>query len=313
MCKKILTNDERKRLVEAYERMGNAKMLAEAYNVSERSVYRLAAQKKKIGNVELQTSKRGRKPKITETDLQRISETIIEEPDITLQEIIDKLEIDCKVPTICRIIRHKLGFTRKKKSLHAAERDKPEVKAVRKEWTDGIEYFNPDQLVFIDESGVNIDMTRLYGRSVGNVRIKDSAPINTPKRTSIVGAMRFDGTIRYRSFEGAITGKRFLTFLKQTLLPSLRKGDIVIMDNLSVHKVKGVRELILSANALPLYLPPYSPDLNPIEMLWSKLKNFLRKWKIRDVKLLRNAIKVAIVRILASDCQGWFKHSGYCQ
>ena len=115
MCKKILTNDERKRLVEAYERMGNAKMLAEAYNVSERTVYRLAAQKKKIGNVELQTSKRGRKPKITETDLQRISETIIEEPDITLQEIIDKLEIDCKVPTICRIIRHKLGFTRKKK------------------------------------------------------------------------------------------------------------------------------------------------------------------------------------------------------
>ena len=229
MCKKILTNDERKRLVEAYERMGNAKMLSEAYNVSERTVYRLAAQKKKLG----------RNPKITETDLQRITETIIKEPDITLQEIIDKLETDCKVPTICRIIRHKLGFTRKKKSLYAVERDKPEVKAVRKEWKDAIEYFNPDQLVFIDESGVNIDMTRLYGRSVGNVRI------NTPKRTSIVGAMRFDGTIRYRSFEGAITGKRFLTFLQQTLLPSLRKGDIVIMDNLSVHKVKGVRELIL--------------------------------------------------------------------
>lgn len=172
-------------------------------------------------------------------------------------------------------------------------------------------HFDPDQLVFIDESGVNIDMTRLYGRSVGNVRISDSAPINTPKRTGIVGAMRFDGTIRYRSFEGSITGKRFLTFLKQSLLPILRKGDIVIMDNLSIHKVKGVKELILSANALPLYLPPYSPDLNPIEMLWSKLKNFLRTWKIRDVKLLRNAIKAAIFRILLSDCQNWFAHSGY--
>ena len=86
--------------------------------------------------------------------------------------------------------------------------------------------FNPDQLVFIDETGVNIDMTRLYGRSVGNTRIKDSAPINTPKRTGIVGAMRFDGTIRYRSFVGSITGKRFLLFLKQTLLPVLHKGDI---------------------------------------------------------------------------------------
>ena len=170
---------------------------------------------------------------------------------------------------------------------------------------------DPDKLVFIDESGVNIDMTRLYGRSVGNVRIKDSAPINKPKRTSIVGAMRLDGTIRYRSFEGAITGKRFLTFLKQTLLPVLRKGDIVILDNLSVHKIKGVKEIILSANALPLYLPPYSPDLNPIEMLWSKMKTFLRKWKIRDVKLLRNAVKAAIFRIVNSDCQGWFNHSGY--
>ncbi len=175
-----------------------------------------------------------------------------------------------------------------------------------------MEYFNPDQLVFIDESGVNIDMTRLYGRSVGNTRIKDSTPINTPRRTGIVGAMRFDGTIRYRSFEGSITGKRFLIFLKQTLLPVLRKGDIVIMDNLSIHKVKGVQGLILSAGALPLYLPPYSPDLNPIEMLWSKLKAFLRKWKVRDVKLLRNAVKAAIVRTVTLDCHGWFKKSGYC-
>lgn len=115
MCKKILTNDERNRLVDAYVRMGKAKMIAEAYNVSERTVFRLVAQKKNTGNVELQTSKRGRKPKISENDLQRITETIIEEPDITLQEIIDKLNLRCTVPSICRIIRHKLGFTRKKK------------------------------------------------------------------------------------------------------------------------------------------------------------------------------------------------------
>ena len=283
MCKKILTNEERNRLVDAYKRMGKARILAGAYNVSERTVFRLVSQKNKTGSVELQTSKRGRKPKISENDLQKITETIIEEPDITLQEIIDKLHLSCTVPSLCRIIRHKLGFTRKKKSLYAAERDKPEVQAKRAEWKEQMPKFNPDQFVFIDESGVNIDMTRLYGRSIGNTRIKDSVPLNTPKRTGIVGAMRLDGTIRYRSFEGSITGKRFLIFLKQTLLPVLRKGDIVIMDNLSIHKVKGVQELILSADALPLYLPPYSPDLNPIEELWSKLKSFLRKWKVRDV------------------------------
>ena len=310
MIKKILTNDERKRFVATYERGGKAKILAEAYNVSERIVFRLVAQKNNTGSVELQTYKRGRKSKISENDLQKITETIIEESDITLQEIIDKLNLCCTVPSICRIIRNKLGFTRKK-SLYAAERDKPEVKAKRAEWIKMMQYFNPAQLVFIDETGVNIDMTKLYGRSIGNTRIKDSAPINTPKRTGIVRAMRLDGTIRYRSFEESITGKRFLTFLKQTLLPILRKGDIVVMDNLSIHKVKGIQELILSANALPLYLLPYSPDLNPIEKLWSKMKTFFRKWKIRDVKLLRNAIKAAVFRILISDCRGWFKHSGY--
>ena len=151
-------------------------------------------------------------------------------------------------------------------------------------------------------------MTRFCGRSIGNTRIKESVPMNTPKPLGIVGAMRLDGTIRYRSFEGAINGKRFLIFLKQTLLPVLRKGDIVVMDNLSVHKIKGVKEIILSADALP----PYSPDLNPIEMLWSKLKSFLRKRKVRDVKLLRNAVKAAVVRIVPPDCHGWFKKSGYC-
>ena len=82
--------------------------------------------------------------------------------------------------------------------------------------------------------------------------------------------------------------------------------------NYALLKVKGVEEIILSADALPLYLPPYSPDFNPIEMLWSKLKTFLRAWKIRDVKLLRNAVKAAIFKIVISDCQGWFQHSGYC-
>ena len=124
--------------------------------------------------------------------------------------------------------------------------------------------------------------------------------------------MRFDGTIRYRSFDGSITEKRFLEFLKYTLAPSLRRGDIVVMDNISIHKVKGVDEIILSANALSLYLPPYSPDLNPIELLWSKLKNFLRSRKIRDKKKLKNAVRAGILKIVSSDCVHCFYHSGYC-
>lgn len=115
MSKKILTKNERERLVDAYMRMGKAAVIAKAYGVTERTVFRLVAQKKNTGSLELETQKRGRKPKISKEDLQRTAELIIEEPDITLQEIIDKLQLDCKVPAMCRAVRYKLGFTRKKK------------------------------------------------------------------------------------------------------------------------------------------------------------------------------------------------------
>ena len=131
MCKKILTNEEGNRLVDAYKRMGKARILAGAYNVSERTVFRLVSQKNKTGSVELQTSKRGRKTKvskISENDLQKITETIIEEPDITLQEKIDKLHLSCTVPSLCRIIRHKLGFTRKKKVYTPPKEISPKYK-----------------------------------------------------------------------------------------------------------------------------------------------------------------------------------------
>lgn len=308
----MLNNQTRKSLVETYKIFGNAQKVAEAFGVTRWTVYRLNEQFENTGSVELKTSARGRKTKLSEENLCQISNVILEAPDITLQEIIDKLQLDCSISVLCRAIRNKLGFTRKKKSLYAAERDKTEVQEKRTEWTKLMKYFNPNQLVFLDETGVNIDMTRLYGRSIGNTRIKESAPINTPKRRGVVGAMRFDGTIRYRSFDGSITGKRFLEFLKYTLAPSLRRGDIVVMDNLSIHKVKGVDEIILSANALPLYLPPYSPDLNPIELLWSKLKNFLRSRKIRDKKKLKNAVRAGILKIVSSDCVHCFYHSGYC-
>ena len=154
-------------------------------------------------------------------------------------------------------------------------------------------------------------MTRSYGRSIGKKRVVEKVPLKRSKRRSIVGAIRFDGTIRYRSFQGSINGKRFLEYLKYTLLPSIKPLDIVIMDNLNVHKVKGVSELILSVGAIPLYLPPYSPDLNPIELMWSKVKSFLKSCKIRECDLLKNYIKKAISKVNRLDIINWFNHIGY--
>ena len=139
-----------------------------------------------------------------------------------------------------------------------------DVQEMREIWQEVVPKLDVNKIVCIDESGVNIDMTRNYGRSIGKARVVEKVPLAKPKRRSIVGAIRLDGTIRYRSFEGSINGKRFLEYLKVTLVPSLKPYDIVIMDNLSVHKVPGVKELLTKAKAIILPLPAYSPDLNPI-------------------------------------------------
>ena len=186
-----------------------------------------------------------------------------------------------------------------------------DVQELRQIWKEVLPKIDVNHLVFLDESGVNINMTRSYGRSIGKKRVVEKVPLKRSKRRSIVGAIRVDGTIRYRSFEGSINGKRFLEYLKVTLLPSIKPLDIVIMDNLNVHKVKGVEELILSVGAIPLYLPAYSPDLNPIELMWSKVKSFLKSWKIREIDLLKNYIRKAILQVNQLDIINWFNHIGY--
>ena len=136
-------------------------------------------------------------------------------------------------------------------------------------------------------------------------------PLNTPKNTTILSSVRLDGETLYTHFQGPFTGDRFLSYVKEQLVPHLREGDIVIMDNLRSHKVSGVREAIEKAKAFVLYLPPYSPDFNPIEMLWSKLKAFLRKEKARSLPDLDTAIPRAFDSISTSDIAGWFQAAGY--
>jgi len=127
-----------------------------------------------------------------------------------------------------------------------------------------------EKFVFLDESGVNINLLRRYGRSVGQTRVVDAAPFSTPKNITILSAMCLDGQSACTEYEGGTTKERFLGYIENTLLPEIHKGDYIVMDNLRAHHCKGVDELIRSVGAIPLYLPPYSPDLNPIEKMWSK-------------------------------------------
>ena len=154
-------------------------------------------------------------------------------------------------------------------------------------------------------------MIRRYARARGKLRVHDYAPKGTPKKTTLVSSVRLDGTLAYRYFQGSLNGDNFLEYVKEVLVPTLRKGDIVVMDNLSCHKVKGVKEAIEAAGASVRYLPPYSPDLNPIEMMWSKIKALLRKWRKTTVSELHAVIPDAFNAVSKVDILGWFGASGY--
>lgn len=155
-------------------------------------------------------------------------------------------------------------------------------------------------------------MTRLYGRSISNKRVVDRAPLNIPRTTTILSSVRLNGEIVYTTYAGGTTAERFRDYLGNLLLPTLDKHAVIIMDNMRSHHAKIIRQFLDEKEINYIYLPPYSPDLNPIEKLWSKLKAILRKLKARSLDELPAAVKMAFHTICRRDCDGWFKSCGIC-
>lgn len=170
---------------------------------------------------------------------------------------------------------------------------------------------NLEKLVFIDESGAKTNMTRLYGRAKAGARATDAAPSGHWCTTTMISSMRLDGSTACMVVDGATTKDIFKAYVEQILLPTLKAGDIVVLDNLSAHKNLEIRDLIESVGAELWFLPAYSPDLNPIEKMWSKIKSILRTLKARTEKTLINAIAKALESVTASDAKGWFESCGY--
>ena len=174
-------------------------------------------------------------------------------------------------------------------------------------WLDTIDIKNP---VFIDETGVNMAMTRHYGRGENGVRVYDDRPVNKGKNITLIGAMSDEGLIASMTFPGSLNSDSFLVFIEQILLIQLWIGAIVVMDNFPVHYAKTAKALIESAGGKVKFLPPYSPDLSPIELRWSKLKQILRSAKARTSDALDVAITIAINAITDEDALNWFHHCG---
>lgn len=199
----------------------------------------------------------------------------------------------------------------KKKSLHASERDTPRVQQARQQYQQAVSRLDLRRCKFIDESGINLALTRLYGRAPRGERAVGSTPINYGQNVTLIGALGSGGLDALLMIEGATDGEVFRAYTERILCPTLAAGDIVIMDNLAAHKVSGIREAIEARGAKLLYLPPYSPDLSPIERCWSKIKAALRAIGARTYRALNRAIKQALDTITEADALAWFAHCGY--
>ena len=235
-------------------------------------------------------------------------------PDRTLEEQARELAAT-GAPSVCaRTLSRaleRLKYSRKKKSLIATEHNTEAANAERARFRQEIAAVPLEKLVFVDESGSNIAMTPEYAWGQRSMRVHDVVPRNRGTVTTMIGALALDGLRCLMTIEGATDADVFDAYVEHVLVPSLKVGDVVVLDNLGAHKPQRILDRITAAGAKYRFLPPYSPELSPIEICWSKLKILLKKMGARTVTELNQAIAKATDRITPSDASGWFRHCGY--
>lgn len=185
------------------------------------------------------------------------------------------------------------------------------MKRKREDWEECRAGLDDEKMVFLDESGINTAMARRYGRCPRHERLVDSAPAGHRQSNTLLAAVRLDGVVAPMVLDGPVNGEVFAHYIEQSLVPELEPGDMVIMDNLPSHKSLRVTQAIQGAGCSLVYLPPYSPDYNPIENMWSKVKAWLRKVAARTFETVVEAVGEALRAVTTTDCEGYFSHCGY--
>lgn len=203
------------------------------------------------------------------------------------------------------------GPTPPKQSLHASERDTPRLQQARQDYRQKITAFDLRRLTFVDESSVNLAMTRRYGRAPAGQRVMGSVPQNDGPNVTMLGALGVQGLHAVRTVDGATDADAFRTYVRQVLGPTLTPGAIVVRDNVRAHTAMGGQQALARRGARVLYLPPDSPDVAPIEPCWSTVKTALRQAKARTRGTLDTAIAAAMGTVSLAEAYGWFKHRGY--
>jgi transposase len=185
------------------------------------------------------------------------------------------------------------------------------VAAQRRQWRDGLALHEATGYVFVDECGVTTDLLRRYGRSPRGARLHDHTPCSHWQTHTVIAALRADALTAPAVFDGPIDSACFRAYVEQVLAPTLRPGDVVILDNLAVHKQPEVRTAIERAGAHLRFLPPYSPDFNPIEQVFAKLKAFLRAVRPRNFDQVSELVAIALTLFTPTECRNYIRHCGY--
>ncbi|WP_159992489.1 IS630 family transposase [Roseomonas sp. 18066] len=310
---KALSVDLRSRVVAAVAAGSSCRAAAARFGVSPSSAIRWCALVRQVGSVAPGPLGGDRRSARIEAYAGLILDLVDKQPDMTLKEIqgaLAKASVPVGIGSLWRFFqRH--GITRKKKSAHAAEQDRPDVLSQRWAWFDSQLDLDPDRLVFIDETWASTKMARMHGRAPRGQRLRAPIPHGHWKTTTFVAGLRNNGMIAPMVLDGPINGALFLTYVEQVLVPELRPGDIVIMDNLGSHKGAAVKAAIEAAGASLRYLPPYSPDFNPIENAFAKLKAMLRKAAARTLPTLWSAVGRISETFTPAECANYFAAAGY--
>jgi transposase len=311
---KPLSPDLRIRIIQAVEVEGmSCRAAAGRFGVAPSTAVDLLRQWKVTGTYKARQQGGDRRSAPIEAHAAELVALVETTPDITLAEIADHLfEAHGKrfVPSVVWRFFDRRNVTFKK-TAHASEQDRPDVAAERAAWQALQPDIDIDRLVFIDETGASTKLARLYGRSPRGTRCVASMPHGHWKTTTFVGALRATGLTAPMVLDGPMDGPAFEAYVKEVLAPTLRPGDIVVMDNLPAHKRAEIRIAIEAAGAGLLYLPPYSPDFNPIEMAFAKLKAALRKAAARSIAALLAAIAEALATFKSQECSNFFAAAGY--
>jgi transposase len=306
-----LSNDLRQRILDAVDhREGSQRELAERFAVNPSTIVRLLQLRRQTGSAAPRPHGGGTPPTLDPDALERLRQLVRDDPEATLEQYRQRLGIEGSIMIIWRGLK-RLGITRKKKSLHATERDRPEVQKQRRAFRRKVDPIEPKRLVFVDEAGVTTAMIPAYGRAPRGERVASSAPASWQSVT-FVAAMGLDGVRAPMAYPGGTSAATFEAYVEQILVPELRPGDVVVFDNLSAHLGPGVAVAIERAGARVLRLPPYSPDFTPIEHLFSQLKERLRRLGARTTDRLYQAIREALNHVKPQDILGWFRHAGLC-